>query len=54
MSLWKDLDGKDNILDIEYERIVKDKDNYIQKIWEFCQLKEIIQKKKGKTCWNYS
>ena len=25
MSLWRGLDGEDNILDIEYEKIVKDK-----------------------------
>ena len=48
MSLWRGLDGEDNILDIEYEKIVKDKDNYIQKIWGFCQLKGEYSEEKRK------
>lgn len=48
ISLWKEIDGENSILEIEYEKIVNDKEYYIQKIWEFCQLEGEYSEEKRK------
>lgn len=38
IKTWRNLDGEDAFLNVEYEKMVNQKPEYIKKLWEFCGL----------------
>lgn len=51
---WKTIDGENCMLDIEYEKIVKNTENFALRIWEFCGLKGSYSPDKRKEHFGYT
>ena len=54
INYWKSIDGEKCMLDIEYEKIVKQTEDYALKIWEFCNLKGSYSPTKRKEHFGYT
>lgn len=39
IKIWRELEGPDAFLDIEYEKMVNHKSDYVKILWDYCQLK---------------